>query len=477
MPFELDHGTLVFSPSKQGDTFYLSFMFSPSEPVVLDKITFYPLYRAKDPSFNPTSFKWDFGDGSTSTEKNPTHQYIAPGEYLIVLTASSSFATNVYSKYIYIKNKEQENPLAPPVALFTTNHIYSFVNQEIDFYNSSHGVHQLTYEWDFGDGSTSTDINPTHSYSKIGSYTICLTATDTVNNLSSKYCIVIPIIEIPDEYDFLIEVTTDVSSNMPKTISPLEFILDVSTSLSNIVKLQSSFDFILEVENHLNFILPSDIEFVLDTFTSLLFRIEHLSNFNYILNTYTDMSALSFIEGAFSFTIDTKNEINFTHQIVHPEDWHLPPSIQILQSDYTEFVPFSITFSALTSGEVISINWYINNKKVSDKKSFTYTFNESDIFTIKCVASNAYGTSIASSQVFALMPFGKYFLKTDLFYYYYLLDRVGNFIYIFDMNTNEEVKKFGGTGTDMGKFLKLMSMDISKPQKFIGLKNQNLFWR
>lgn len=53
-------------------------------------------------SGNPTKFSWDFGDGSTSTEKNPTHKYTSTGKFIVTLTASNNAGSNSLRKTITI---------------------------------------------------------------------------------------------------------------------------------------------------------------------------------------------------------------------------------------------------------------------------------------------------------------------------------------------------------------------------------------
>ncbi|MEO5647254.1 MAG: PKD domain-containing protein, partial [Chitinophagaceae bacterium] len=116
---------------------------------------------------------WDFGDGSTSTIKNPAHRYIAPGNYTVKL----SLVTNVgcfgdtVSRQVLISN--------PP----TANYGISFprcVGQPINFTDSSFaaGSGTLTkWFWDFGDGIRDTvtaNPNRTHIYTSPGTYTVTL---------------------------------------------------------------------------------------------------------------------------------------------------------------------------------------------------------------------------------------------------------------------------------------------------------------
>src|SRR5690606_10239567 len=58
----------------------------------------------------PTSWLWNFGDGNTSTQRNPNHTYAAPGNYTVSLTAGNSFGTNVATKTNYI-SFDPNNPI------------------------------------------------------------------------------------------------------------------------------------------------------------------------------------------------------------------------------------------------------------------------------------------------------------------------------------------------------------------------------
>ncbi|QDH78957.1 PKD domain-containing protein [Echinicola soli] len=116
-------------------------------------------------SENSVSYSWDFGDGNTSTEENPIHVYEDGGTYEVILYSTAQGGTTV-------QTTKEVTVVGPPMA----NYTFDDEGLTVNFANTSENV--ATYSWDFGDGSTSTDENPTHTYSAAGTYTVVLTATD-----------------------------------------------------------------------------------------------------------------------------------------------------------------------------------------------------------------------------------------------------------------------------------------------------------
>lgn len=119
------------------------------------------------------TYAWDFGDGNTSTELNPTNTYAATGEYTVKLTATNSEkVTDIKSLNLTVSDV----PTAP-VANFT----FEVVDKTVTFTNTtSEGDPADSYAWDFGDGNSSTDKDPVHIYTDYGIYTAKLTATNAV---------------------------------------------------------------------------------------------------------------------------------------------------------------------------------------------------------------------------------------------------------------------------------------------------------
>lgn len=123
----------------------------------------------------PTSWQWDFGDGGSSNEQNPTHSYNTEGTYTVSLTATNSYGSDTEEKTDYITVSSGGNT---PIAEFTANTTSGSAPLTVDFTDQSSN-NPTSWQWDFGDGGTSTQQNPSHSYNNNGSYTVILTALNS----------------------------------------------------------------------------------------------------------------------------------------------------------------------------------------------------------------------------------------------------------------------------------------------------------
>lgn len=111
-------------------------------------------------------WSWDFGDGNTDNTQNPCNNYATGGLYNVTLTVTA--ANGCTSLPI----TQAVNAYVAPTAGFTTSPVC--FNEITQFTNTS--TSSLSYNWDFGDGNTSTLTNPTHVYTAAGTYTVTLTA-------------------------------------------------------------------------------------------------------------------------------------------------------------------------------------------------------------------------------------------------------------------------------------------------------------
>ena len=116
------------------------------------------------------SYFWDFGDGTTSTEKNPIHTFTTTGKKSVSLFVKNDMAcvSNVFTLPIEILNQPQANFLIQNVSCTQQN--INFTDQTI-----LNGNTAISYLWDFGDGITSTLRNPVHAFNIAGNYTVSLT--------------------------------------------------------------------------------------------------------------------------------------------------------------------------------------------------------------------------------------------------------------------------------------------------------------
>ncbi len=126
----------------------------------------------------PTSWAWDFGDGTASIEKNPTHVYTAVGTYRVTMTSANAVGASVAlaTATITVSNQPVD---ARPIAAFTSSVISGTFPLSVSFSDNSNNV-PTSWSWDFGDGTTSTSQNPVHVYTAAGTYTVTMSATNAV---------------------------------------------------------------------------------------------------------------------------------------------------------------------------------------------------------------------------------------------------------------------------------------------------------
>lgn len=147
-------------------------------------------YSFTNTSTGAVSYYWDLGNGQTSTATNPSNIIYAPGNYTVTLTATSgSGATSTTSQTFTVAA-----PPSPVTSSFTIGGGNQCVNgNSYSFTNTSSSGLGITYVWDFGDGTTSSIANPTHSYSSAGTFTVTLNVYSSGgSNTSSQTVTVYP---------------------------------------------------------------------------------------------------------------------------------------------------------------------------------------------------------------------------------------------------------------------------------------------
>ncbi len=122
-------------------------------------------FRIKEEYCN--TYQWEFEDGQTSTEAEPSHTFTEPGIYNVKLTAEGDGGSHYDYEIITVYELPTPDFVATPTFVMLPN-------QAIQFFNSS--LNGNTYIWDFGDGTYTTDLNPVHLYTKEGIYDVKLIA-------------------------------------------------------------------------------------------------------------------------------------------------------------------------------------------------------------------------------------------------------------------------------------------------------------
>ncbi len=141
----------------------------------------------KDPTFSVSftnsliaqQYSWNFGDGSTSTEKNPVHTYSKPGKYNVCLTTKSG--NGCVSSICNVYHVENVNKLKVSIGVSDNS------GNTISFKSSvTGGTGPFKYFWSFGNGRSSNLPNPVCNYQYRGGYPVSLVVVDS--QLDTAYC-------------------------------------------------------------------------------------------------------------------------------------------------------------------------------------------------------------------------------------------------------------------------------------------------
>lgn len=156
-------------------------------PEALFEYTGDPDVAFTDLSVNTTIWFWNFDDGSFSSEENPTHTFTSNGTYNVCLEASGPGGVDVYCADVEIINV---------VFIPVTDFDYFFgVGGEVSFVDNSTNE-PTSWAWNFGDGETSTEQNPFHTYASPGDYNVCLVAGNAAG--SDEACKIISVTAVHD---------------------------------------------------------------------------------------------------------------------------------------------------------------------------------------------------------------------------------------------------------------------------------------
>ncbi len=185
-----DSITIVVYPQPEAE-----FLYSQPEGCVGLSVSF--LATSED----AIAYTWDFGDGSPiNNEPNPIHEYNQVGEYPVTLTVVGAGGCESTASLVTVKVGESifadfDSEPVPGSQLTLPDALVMFLDKS---------RHALNWLWEFGDGESSTDVNPVHSYYEPGEFDVTLTVTDSNGCVSSitygPYVVFEPDLFIPNVF-------------------------------------------------------------------------------------------------------------------------------------------------------------------------------------------------------------------------------------------------------------------------------------
>jgi PKD repeat protein len=180
---------------------------------------------------NINEYLWDFGDGNTSSEKNPVHTYPEGGYHLVCLTVVNSFGIpNTYCNFVQLATADDERCFAD----FFFN--VDSASKTVEFVQKSHGEPDV-FLWYFGDGETSTLENPEHTYATSDFYLVELAIANSTTKCTSSGFALVNVargnLGLQSDFSYTID-----SSNLKAETYPVDFI---GVSLGDAGKIKWSF--------------------------------------------------------------------------------------------------------------------------------------------------------------------------------------------------------------------------------------------
>ena len=140
----------------------------------------------------PLELRWEFGDGATAMGDSGTHTYAESGTYEVMFSAMNEAGTATNGCRVTVMTP------AEIIAMTASKERVSTCDDDpsITFSVNTSGSEPLSYMWDFGDGRSSTQSSPSHTYAQPGTYTVTLTLTNdagsdsrtTVVNVTEEGC-------------------------------------------------------------------------------------------------------------------------------------------------------------------------------------------------------------------------------------------------------------------------------------------------
>lgn len=147
----------------------------PDELEVGESATFTATTNS-DVASQPVSYTWDWGDGTTATGSVASRSYNRPGNYTVTFTAENNGSRDTETCVVRVVEPPAPAEIVTLNASETRFELCEPVTVEFDA--DVQGDEPITYQWDFGDGSTGAGEETSHTYTQPGTYTVTLTVSN-----------------------------------------------------------------------------------------------------------------------------------------------------------------------------------------------------------------------------------------------------------------------------------------------------------
>jgi PKD repeat protein len=390
-----------------------------------------------------SGYTWFFGDGTTSSETNPTHTFRSAGVYTVTLQVTGPGGTSNVSRQTSVTG------INPPIASFITDKSSGPAPLTVVFTNQSSG--NITgYTWDFGDGQTNTQTSPTYTFNTVGTYNVILEARGQGGTSRVIRQITVSNPQVPAPVSGFTPSVT--SGNIPLTVtftntttgSVTQYLWDFNgdgvtdstdqspthiftTAGTYAVKLtaigsggQSSTSASINAQTPPNApvanftVLPAsgtsplNVQFTNTTTGDVTGYIWDFDNNGQPDSTETSPSFTYTTAGTYTarLTASGPGGSTFVDKTISVSAPINPPQAAFTTSVSSGTTPFQVVFTNTSQGDSLTFDWDFNGDGVTDSTDAnpTFTYSSAGTFTATLKASNSAGTNTATTTITTTDP-------------------------------------------------------------------------
>jgi gliding motility-associated-like protein len=367
----------------------------------------------------PSLWNWDFGDGNTSTQQNPTHQYTQPGVYQVrLISGALANCPDTIIQQVIVSSDPISNFILPTTC-----------GNTVQFIDSSYTILNLgninSWSWNFGNGQTSTQQNPTITFTQPGTYNITLTVSSNncTNTITKPFQVKpFPIADFTNPSECLFD-TMFITNNSVSLIDTnfWDFGDGTQSGDYNPAKIYQNFG------TYNITLITTNIYGCSDTINKPV-TIYPLPTPNFTFNNVCDGTPITFINttnypqinwslggntdtlnylfdsyGTYNVTLNTVDSNGCSNDITKAIEIYPNPIVNFIANDTSGCFPLSILFtnqSQIPSGQIIDWTWNLGNLIINDEYNVSTSYpNTYSTYNITLTATSDKGcTSVLTKN-------------------------------------------------------------------------------